>query len=128
MLTVIARSSEDHPDRSGHPFPGGEVRFAVIAAAKRGPQGRSRICHVGAMPNDHKPSWTDFFRGLPGKPDTILSDPDPQLTAPSVRIWPNDPPLHPLSTWHYWSKVQEQFLTARLYPWTDDLCRDSEAA
>jgi len=30
------------------------------------------------MPNDHKPSWTDFFRSLPGKPDTILSDPDHQ--------------------------------------------------
>jgi len=54
--------------------------------------------------------------------------------APLVRptliraAWPKDPPLHPLSTWHYWSKVQEKFLTARLFPWTDDLCRDSEAA
>ena len=127
-FNVSARYPDDHPDRPGHPFPSGGVRFAVIAAAMRGPQGRSRICHVRAMPNDHKPSWTDFFRSLPGKPDTILSDPDPQIEYAIREAWPKDPPLHPLSTWHYWSKVQEKFLTARLYPWTNDLCRDSEAA
>jgi hypothetical protein len=125
---VSARYPDDHPDQPGHPFPTGEVRFAVIASTSRGPQGRSRICHVRAMPNDHKPSWADFFRSLRGKPEAILSDPDPQIDYAIKEVWPEDPPLHPLSTWHYWSKVQEKFLMARLYPWTDALCRDSEAA
>ena len=127
-FNVSARYPDDHPDRPGHRFPSGEVRFAVIAATTRGPQGRSRICHVRATPNDHKPSWSDFFRSLPGKPDTILSDPDPQIDYAIKEVWPEDPPLHPLSTWHYWSKIQEKFLTARLFPWTDALCRDSETA
>ena len=127
-FNVSARYPDDHPDRPGHPFPSGEVRFAVLAAATRGPQGRSRICHIRAMPNDHKPSWVDFFRSLPGKPDTILSDPDPQIDYAIKEVWPENPPLHPLSTWHYWSKVQEKFTTARLYPWTDALCHDSAAA
>jgi len=118
----------ERPDKAGYPFPSGQVRFSVIAAATRGPRGRMRICHVRAMPNDHKPSWVDFFRSLPGKPDTILSDPDPQIDYALREVWPEETPLHPLSTWHYWAKIQEKFVAARLYPWNDVLCRDSEAA
>jgi hypothetical protein len=123
-----ARYPADHPEKAGHPFPSGELRFAVIAAATRGPRGQTRICHIRAVPNDHKPSWFDFFRSLPGKPDTILSDPDPQIDYAIREVWADDPPLHPLSTWHYWEKVIEKFRKARLYPWTDKLCGDAEAA
>lgn len=127
-FNIGARYQDDHPDKAGYPFPSGEVRFSVMAAAIRGPRGRMRICHLRAMPNDHKPSWVDFFRSLPGKPDTILSDPDPQIDYALREVWPDETPLHPLSTWHYWAKIQEKFVAARLYPWTDVLCRDSEAA
>jgi len=46
--------------------------------------GTITVSHKG-KPNDHKPNWVDFFRSLPGKPDTILSDRDPRLTMPSLR-------------------------------------------
>ena len=87
-----------------------------------------RIYHVRAMPNDHKSSWADFFRSLPGKPKTVLSDPDPQIDYALREVWPDETPLHPLSTWHYWAKVQEKFLSAGLYPWTDNLCGEADAA
>ena len=123
-----ARYPADHPEKPRHPLPYGELRFGVLAAATRGPQGHMRICHIRAVPNDHKPSWVDFFRSLSGKPDTILSDPDPQIDYAIREVWADDPPLHPLSTWHYWEKVIEKFRKARLYPWTDKLCGDAEAA
>lgn len=125
---IGARYPGDHPERPGHPFPSGQTSFAVLAAAARGPKGKLRIVHIRAAPHDHKPSWADFFRSLPGKPETVLSDPDPQIDYAIKEVWPDDPPLHPLSTWHYWAKLQEKFTSARLYPWTDALCRDAEAA
>ncbi len=106
----------------------GELRFAVLAAATRGPRGQMRICHIRAVPNDHKPSWVDFFRSLSGKPVTILSDPVPQIDYAIREAWADDPPHHSFSTWHHWEKVTEKFRTAQLYPWTDNLCGDAEAA
>lgn len=80
-----ARYPADHPEKPGHPFPYGEIRFAVLAAATRGPRGQMRICHIWAVPNDHKPSWVDFFRSLAGKPETILSIPIHRSTTRSAR-------------------------------------------
>ena len=47
------------------------------------------------MPNDHKPGWADFFHSLPGKPDPILSDPDPKIAYAIREAWPQNHPLHP---------------------------------
>jgi hypothetical protein len=127
-FSIGSRYPADHPTKPGHPFPGGATAFAVLAGVSRGPGGRLRVVHIRATPDDHKPSWVAFFRGLQGKPDTVLSDPDPQIDYAIKEVWPNDPPLHPLSTWHYWSKVLEKFALARMYPYTDELCRESELA
>lgn len=127
-FSIGSRYPADHPTKQGHPFPGGATAFAVLAGVSRGPGGRLRVVHIRATPDDHKPSWVAFFRGLRGKPDTVLSDPDPQIDYAIKEVWPDDPPLHPLSTWHYWSKVLEKFALARKYPYTDELCRESEKA
>jgi hypothetical protein len=127
-FSIGSRYPADHPTKPGHPFPSGALAFAVLAGVSRGPGGRLRVVHIRATPDDHKPSWIAFFRGLQGKPDTVLSDPDPQIDYAIEDVWPDDPPLHPLSTWHYWSKVLEKFALARLYPYTDELCRESEKA
>lgn len=123
-----ARYAEDHPTKAGFPDPGGALVFAVLAAGTRGPGGKLRIIHIRATPDDHKGSWVDFFRSLPGKPECILSDPDPQISYAISEVWPNEPPLHPLSVWHYYDKVREKFTQARRYPETDPLCRDAQSA
>ncbi len=127
-FSVGSRYPADHPTRPGHPFPGGATAFAVLVAVGRGPGGRLRVVHIRATPDDHKPSWVAFFSGLQRKPDTVLSDPDPQIDYALKEVWPEDPPLHPLSTWHYWAKVLEKFALARQYPYSDELCRESEKA
>ncbi len=43
-------------------------------------------------------------------------------------MWPNQPPLHPLSVWHYYDKLREKFTQVRRYPETDPICRDAQAA
>ncbi len=123
-----ARYGKDHPSKAGFPTPSGELVFAVLAAAVRGPGGKLRVLHIRATPDDHKGSWVDFFRSLPGKPECILSDPDPQIGYAIAAVWPNEPPLHPLSVWHYYDKLREKFTQARRYPETDPLCRDAQAA
>lgn len=123
-----ARYGKEHPTKAGFPDPAGELVFAVLAAGVRGPGGKLRIIHIRATPDDHKGSWVDFFRSLPGKPECILSDPDPQISYAIAEIWPKKPPLHPLSVWHYQDKLREKFTAARRYPETDPLCRDAPAA
>ncbi len=123
-----ARYAEDHPTKAGFPDPGGALVFAVLAAGIRGPGGKLRIVHIRATPDDHKGSWVDFFRSLPGKPECILSDPDPQISYAIADVWPSEPPLHPLSVWHYYDKLREKFTRARRYPETDPLCRDAQTA
>lgn len=108
--------------------PSVEGAFAVLATRVRSPLGKLRIVHLRATADDHKGSWADFFRSQPGRPDAILSDPDPQISYAIAEVWPVDPPLHPLSVWHYYNKVRETFIAAHLYPETDSLCRDAERA
>ncbi len=123
-----ARYPHDHPTKASFPDPGGALVFAVLAAGIRGPGGKLRIVQIRATPDDHKGSWVDFFRSLPGKPECILSDPDPQISYAIAEVWPAEPPLHPLSVWHYYDKLREKFTGARRYPETDPLCRDAQAA
>ncbi len=123
-----ATYGQQHPHQAGHPIPYGEAAFAVLAAGVRGPRGKLQIVHIRATPDDHQGSWVDFFRSLPGRPESILSDPDPQISYAIAEVWPKDAPLHPLSVWHDYDKVREKFTAARLYPRTDPLCHAAEAA
>lgn len=100
-FSLGSRYPADHPTRPGHPFPGGATAFAVLAGVSRGTGGGLRVVHIRATPDDHKPSWVAFVRGLQGKPDAVLSDPDPQIDYAIKEVRPDDPPLHPLSTGHY---------------------------
>lgn len=125
---IASRYPADHPAKPGHPIYGGKPHFAVLVAGTRGPAGRLRIVHLRATPNDDKPSWEDFFRSLPGKPAAVLSDPDPQIAYALNAVWPQRPPTHLISIWHYYDNVREKFITARRYPTTDPLCRDAEGA
>lgn len=128
VFRVGSRYPADHPAKAGHPIAGGKPHFAVLVAGSRGPAGRLRIVHLRATPNDDKPSWEDFFRSLPGKPTAILSDPDPQIAYALNAVWPQRPPRHLISIWHYYDNVREKFINARRYPNTDVLCRDAESA
>ncbi len=125
---VASRYPGDHPEKAGHPISGGKTHLAVLVAGTRGPVGRLRIVHLRATPNDDKPSWEDFFRSLPGKPAAVVSDPDPQIAYALNAAWPQRPPLHLISIWHYYDNIREKFINARRYPNTDPLCRDAEAA
>ncbi len=125
---IASRYPADHPEKAGHPIGGGKPHFAVLVAGTRGPGGRLRLVHLRATPNDDKPSWEDFFRSLPGKPAAVLSDPDPQIAYALNAVWPQRPPTHLISIWHYYDNVREKFINARRYPNTDPLCRDAEAA
>lgn len=84
-FNIGARYRDDHPDKAGYPFPSGEVRFSVMAAAMRGPRGRMRVCHVRAMPNDHKPSWADSSAAFLANRTRSCLIPTPKLTTPSKR-------------------------------------------
>ncbi len=125
---VASRYPDDHPEKAGHPITGGKTHFAVLVAGTRGPAGGLRIVHLRAAPNDDKPSWEDFFRSLPGKPAAVVSDPDPQIAWALKAAWPQRPPAHLISIWHYYDNIREKFINARRYPNTDPLCRDAEAA
>ena len=97
---------------------GGDPRSARADAhlSRKGDAERSQTELGGFLPES---SW---------KADTILSNPDPQIDYALREVWPEETPLHPLGTRHYWGKIQEKLVAAQLYPWTDALCRDSEAA
>jgi hypothetical protein len=125
---VSARYPADHPTKAGHPLFGGKPHFAVLVAGTRGAAGSLRIIHIRATPNDDKPSWEDFFRSLPGRPAAVLSDPDPQIAYALHAVWPQRPPTHLISLWHYYDNVREKFINARRYPNTDPLCHDADAA